>query len=44
MFIDHRAIASHRFGALVRALIAHWDAYHEQTWTNRVDFLKAASE
>jgi predicted nuclease of predicted toxin-antitoxin system len=41
IFVDDRTIASNNFGALVRSLIAHWNACHEETWTNRVDFLRA---
>ena len=40
VFIDHRTIASSNFGGLVRALIAHWDAYYTDEWTNRIDYLR----
>ncbi len=42
LFIDHRTMASHNFGALVRALIAHWDARATEDWANRADYLRAA--
>lgn len=43
IFVDNHTIAPNDFGALVRSLIALWDACHEDVWTNRVDFLRAAS-
>lgn len=43
IFVDHQTIAPNDFGALLRSLIVLWDACHEDDWTNRVDFLRAAS-
>lgn len=43
IFVDNHTIAPNDFGALVRSLIAVWEAGHEDNWTNRVDFLRAAS-
>lgn len=40
VFVDDRTIASNNFGALMRTLIALWDASHQDDWTNRVEFLR----
>ncbi|MGO8673282.1 MAG: DUF5615 family PIN-like protein [Capsulimonadaceae bacterium] len=41
VFVDHHSIPSNDFGQLVRSLIALWDASHADTWTNRVEYLRA---
>src|SRR5437868_3665535 len=35
LFISHRAIPASAIGALVKALLAHWEATREDRWTNR---------
>ena len=42
LFVDNRSIANSDFGALVRSLMALWDASHTDDWTNRIDFLRFA--
>lgn len=39
VFVDDGSIRSSDFGGLVRALLAHWQQYGMQEWTNRVGFL-----
>src|SRR5437868_1895535 len=40
LFISHRTIPSSAIGALVNALIAHWEATHKDDWTDRIEFLR----
>jgi hypothetical protein len=42
VFVDDRTMASNDLRALVRGLIAHWELYHNEDWTNRADYLQAA--
>lgn len=42
ILVDGRSIPSHDFGALGRALVAHWNKYRGDEWLNRVDFLRPA--
>lgn len=43
LFVDNLTIRSDDFGGLVRALLAHWQAYHTDDWTNRIAFLNPSS-
>ena len=40
LFISHRAIPSSAIGALVNALIVHWEATQADDWTDRIEFLR----
>jgi hypothetical protein len=40
IFVDDASIRSNNIGGLVMALIAHWQIYAEEEWTNRVAFLE----
>lgn len=42
IFVDACTIAPNNLGGLVLALLALWEQSHEQDWTNRLDFLRAA--
>jgi hypothetical protein len=43
IFTDHLTIAQSDIGGLVRAIIAHWDAANDWDWTDRIDYLRAAT-
>jgi hypothetical protein len=40
IFVDDASIRSNNYGGLVMALIAHWQRYAGEEWTNRVAFLE----
>jgi hypothetical protein len=40
VFVDHHSIPSNDFGSLVRSLIALWDATFQESWTDRVMYLR----
>lgn len=40
VFVDHSAIRSNDFGGLVSALLAHWQRYAAEEWTDRIAFLQ----
>lgn len=40
LFVDLSSIRSSDFGGLVRALLAHWQRYSAESWTDRVAFLE----
>lgn len=42
LFVDDSSIRGSDFGGLVAALLAHWERYHAEEWTNRVAFLTSA--
>ncbi len=42
VFVDDQTPASNDIGGLVRALLVHWDRYHQDDWTNRADYLRPA--
>jgi hypothetical protein len=42
IFVDDHTIAPNDFGGLVWSLIAIWDACREDSWIDRVDFLRPA--
>ena len=42
IFVDDRTISGNNFGALVHGLIALWDASQQESWTDRVTFLRPA--
>ena len=41
VFVDDASIRNDDFGRLVTALLAHWQRYGEEEWTNRIAFLTA---
>lgn len=43
VFVDNYTIAPNDLGTLIRSLTALWDTCHEESWGNRVDFLRATS-
>ena len=40
VFVDDASIRGNNFGGLVMALLAHWQRYSAEEWTNRVAFLE----
>lgn len=42
VFVDDASIRGNNFGGLLTALLAHWQRYADQDWTNRVTFLAPA--
>ncbi len=40
LFVDHTSIRSSDFGGFVRALLAHWQRYSAERWTDRLAFLE----
>lgn len=42
LFVDDATLRSNDYGGLVRALLAHWQQYQADDWTNRVAFLSLA--
>ena len=40
IFVDDASIRGNHFGGLVMALLAHWQRYAAEEWTNRVAFLE----
>ncbi len=43
LLVDDATLRGNDFGGLVNALLAHWEHYHAEEWTNRVAFLTAAA-
>ena len=43
VFVDDASIRNDDFGRLINALLAHWQRYHEDDWTNRIAFLTAST-
>jgi hypothetical protein len=41
VFVEDATIRKDDFGRLVNALLAHWQRYHEDDWTNRIAVLTA---
>jgi len=39
LFVDDASIRGNDFGSLVKALLAHWQRYAGEEWSNRVAFL-----
>jgi hypothetical protein len=39
LFVDEVSIRSSDFGGLINALVAHWQRYASEDWTNRIAFL-----
>jgi hypothetical protein len=44
LFVDDRSIPQYDIGGILRALIAYWDTFHLEDWTNRVGYLTPAEE
>lgn len=42
LVVDDASIRNHDLGGLVTALLAHYERYGAQEWTNRIAFLTAA--
>lgn len=42
LFIDDASIRNSNFGGLVAAILAHWQRFGSDDWTNRVAFLEPA--
>lgn len=42
IFVDDATMRSNDYGGLVSALLAHWEKYQAEDWTNRVAFLAPA--
>ena len=43
LFVDEASIRSSDFGGLINALLAHWQKYASEDWTNRIAFLVPVS-
>ena len=43
LFADDSTIRNNDFGGQVNALLAHWNQYSFEIWTNRIAYLSAAS-
>lgn len=41
IFVDDSTIANNDFGRLITALLAHWQRYGQEDWTDRIAFLTA---